>query len=688
MIKDLTKRSSYGDSIHELRDRLHETPSSMYGLYQRILERLDRSYLAYAFKIFQFLIAAEPIHESRLKPLSTLLGLACGEKSSWVHVTQLDISYFSSSTFDSTCRELRTRLNARCGNLIEIENNEDEFEETIVTQHCQPVNFIHRTVVEFLKEEYESTFSRYSCLESAWLRMARLYISLIFLFPLTQPPLKTHELQARLGGNETDGESPLDEDHGLWQRLNSDLAGLVENTMMVISFGERFAANTDFRKPLHNLQSELTEQTWQILRYMATMDDACTIIDGKYYCSISYATGVAISGPLVSRELEVYDLPVFRGIEPGSRGIECLGRNSKYPNNPADRELEQNASPRRLLVAAEGRDQALKWAERNVFRYDHTESGVPLQDDMSFAAFGGCESYIRRRLSRILSDGQLEALLGSVVLGMHRSLYRYVQHTGFPISWLNIVDILLQPGQIPRVQSKVSGHDKHSRSSLWGALFAHICQVYKITQTLNQLGSFSEKKSGLLGERAAWTQRYHNLIEKFLSLGADCNTRICHSISVCARNRDAFHFFADWTPLAIIQSLELREMEGRPEIETTLKSKGAVNQTKYRSLLTKDGYYRIGTSQAKGLDNLLLSKPRSFGCCSDPEFASYRSAIEIKDDDELLDIIEGIISTNERLDSPAMDNIWAPDGSEWLEDDHEPETQPQREIQPSRRQSF
>ncbi|KAI4226789.1 MAG: hypothetical protein LQ349_006825 [Xanthoria aureola] len=398
------------------------------------------------------------------------------------------------------------------------------------------------------------------------------------------------------------------------------------------------------------------------------MDYACTKIDGKYYYSIPSATGVAASGLSASERLEVYDLPGTRGMEPGGRGIECLSRDLKHPNNPAYRELEQNVTPWRPLIAVEGMKQILEWVERDFFRYDNTKAGVPFQDDMSFAAFGGCESYIRRRLSPRISDEQLEALLESVVFGMDHCLYTYVQHTGFPISWLNIVDILLQLGELSRVKTNVSKNDKHSRSSLWGALFGRICQAYKMARLLHRPASFGESESALFGERC------HKLIEKFLSLGADSNTRICHSISVCPRNRVSSHFFADRTPLAIIQSSDLQKMKSLPEIETILKSKRAVNQTRYRSLLANGTYYRIDTSQAKGLDDLLFSKPRIYSFYPATELGSYRSEIDIEaDEDEVFDVLEGIISTNERLDSPMMVNRWAPDGSEWLEDDHEPE---------------
>ncbi|KAI4219601.1 MAG: hypothetical protein L6R36_008206 [Xanthoria steineri] len=145
-------------------------------------------------------------------------------------------------------------------------------------------------------------------------------------------------------------------------------------------------------------------------------------------------------------------------------------------------------------------------------------------------------------------------------------------------------------------------------------------------------------------------------------------------ITVWPPNGVSSHFFVDRTPLAILQFFELRGMEGRPEIETMLKSKGAVNQTRYRALLANGTYYRMGTTQAKGLDDLLLSKPRIWCMQPETDLASYRTNVSIEaDDDEVFDVLEAIISTNERLDRPTMDNGWVPDGSEWLEDDHEPE---------------
>ncbi|KAI4225318.1 MAG: hypothetical protein LQ349_007087 [Xanthoria aureola] len=610
MIKDLTKRFHDGGSIDELFDRIHETPNSMYGLYQRMLQRLDRSYLAYAFNIFQILIAAGPLYGSGLNPSSTLLGLACGEDSVWVHVTQFDRSYFSSSTFDSTCRELRTRLNARCGNLIEIASNENGVEETIVLQHHRTVSFIHRTAVEFLREEYESTFSGYSCLAGVWVQLARLSIGSMFLFPLTQSSNGLYELQAGLDGDELDGETPSADGHYPWLSLESDLAALVGNTMSAISFGERFASNTDFKKPLGNLQCELTAQTLQTLRYMATTDDVFKAVDHKHYYSM-----------------------------------------------------------KRLLM----------WVERQLcFVIDNIEARAPFQDDMGFAAIWGCESCVRSRLSPETSDEQLEAILSRAILGM--KVNAYSRRVGFPISWLNSADVVLQMRQMPRGTTNNWRIDKEFQAPVWDNFFLRICESFEKWLII---------KHDPFGERAAWTQRCHEIIEKFLSLGADPNKRICHFIHVRSTSEQDFCILVDQTPLAVIQWYRLQEMDGILEIEAILKSKGAVNKRRYRFCLRERMYYRIDTYHSKDLDNLLLSRPRFYDFQYHVDYRPYKHSIHFGiDDGEVFNALERIFSTNEPLNMDTAYHEWLEEDSDWLEDTHERQIHPQQELQLSRRHSF
>lgn len=620
MIKDLIKGSNNGDSIDELRDRLRVTPSTIYGMYRRILGVLDKSYLDYAFKTFQILIAAEWLGRGARSFRPTLLSLACVEDTSWVHITQFDRSYFSSTTFDSTCRELRTRLIARCSNLIELENNEAEVEETIILQHCRAVDFIHRTAVEFLKEEYENTFSRYSCLSAACVPLARARIGLVFLFPLTQPPIEDYELHAGTDGDGPDGGNPSGCTFDFWYQLKYNLTELVVGSMRAISFVENFARDTDSRRPHGNVPSELTAQILQTLRYMATTDDVFMTIDRKHYCSMKLR---------------------------------------------------------------------LKRIERDVMGADITEAQALFQDDMSFAAFWGCESYIRSRLSAKTSDEQLESIFRSVVLGMNGL------RLDFPISWLNIVDILLHQGQILR--GKTDRWRLYPREMLraspWGHFFLQTCEAS------NNAAEWGD--GNLYGERAAWIQSYLELIEKFLSLGADPNTRISARDKLSATlsfdhgiYASEAYFLVDWTPLAILQTYTRRktgDMSGIVEIspsgiETFLQSKGAVNRIRYRFCAWYGRYYRIDTSHAKDLESLLLSTRYHV----EENLYQRVCPLEIKVDvnDELFRVLEVIFSTNDPLDWDTVDNEWAHGGSNWLEDNHEPETQPQQELQLSRRHSL
>ncbi|KAL8654961.1 MAG: hypothetical protein Q9226_003228 [Calogaya cf. arnoldii] len=194
MIKDLTKGSDNGDSIEELRQRLHMTPGTIYGLYRRILGGLDRSYLDYAFRTFQILIAAN-VSGAKILETRFLLGLS--------------------------------------------------------------VRFIHRTAMEFLTEEYESTFNTHACLSTAWIALARANVGLMFLFPLSRRPDERYELDIYIP----------------WRRLHEvNLYCLVEGGMMAICFGENSPRNNP-KKPLGSTPSELTAQMWQTIRHLAKVDD-------------------------------------------------------------------------------------------------------------------------------------------------------------------------------------------------------------------------------------------------------------------------------------------------------------------------------------------------------------------------------------------------------------------------------
>ncbi|KAI4268212.1 MAG: hypothetical protein LQ337_007972 [Flavoplaca oasis] len=172
MIKDFITASRHGDTISELHERLETTPNTIYGLYRRILRGLEKTYLDYALEIFQIIVAAR-CPSKYFSVHLTVLELACMDEASWTHIEQFNRPYFYSSDFGSRCHELCIRLNARCGNLIDlvvvVDNKETE--ETVLVQSGQIVEFIHRTVVEFLKDEFMNAFCDKSCLTAAWIHL-------------------------------------------------------------------------------------------------------------------------------------------------------------------------------------------------------------------------------------------------------------------------------------------------------------------------------------------------------------------------------------------------------------------------------------------------------------------------------------------------------------------------------------
>ncbi|KAL8915858.1 MAG: hypothetical protein Q9208_008820 [Pyrenodesmia sp. 3 TL-2023] len=638
MINDLTRGSNNGDRIDELRERLRVTPSTIHGLYRRILGGLDESYSNYALRFFQTLIATHWVNEYDSKR-DTLLGLACAEDISWIHITQFDRSYFTSPAFNATFREFRTRISSRCGGLIEIGDHKDDVKETGVVQNCGTVSFIHRTVEEFLTEEYGSAFDRDACLLTAWIPVARAKIALLFLVPLAKPLRKDYELQTGIDGIEPDGEHPpgyqgnseirqlsssVDgsgsdggpsptNPHDLRRRQVYDIRRLIACGMTAISFGESSASKAHSSRSLDNDQSDLTACILQILHYMATKDDVVKTLDGRNSYSMK---------------------------------------------------------------------QTLKLVERIFIKSISTDAQLPFQDRMNFAAFWGCESYIRSRWSPETLDEQLEAIFARVVTGLTPTN----ELTVYTISYLDTVDFLLQERQIP--QGKTDSWRSYSaslcRASPWGAFLLQACGPSERPRLSNNK----------MGRKAAWIQRRLELMEKFLSLGADCNTRLSFSLRLSIKieqkrpletlrwtPREDLDFdespisskvFVDESPLAYLQALERQEnCDNISEISTLLRSEGAVERRRYRFWDGGDTYYRISTSQSKRLDKVLRSTSNT------NRLTMYRfDPFPIRDSltesvgysDELEKILREIHSTNDRLDWDTLDKEWKLGDSNWLEE--------------------
>ena len=258
MIKDLIKGSRNGDSVAELHGRLQRTPNTIGGLYKRILQGLDPLYLQDALKVFQFLIAANSIGTS-----VSILGLACTQETQWAHIQSLDHTYFVSSAFKSVCIELYTRLSSRCGNLIDIPDFPKQVEGANLIQYCQPISFIHKTAVEFLREEYSNTFSESSWFAAAGATLARAKIGSIFLFPLTG----SSEVEDVVNSSSEAGES----------EQVSELRRLFTGAMAAISLIEYSVLDLDPKRPPDSAAADLTAQIWRVLQHMGEKDDTVGI---------------------------------------------------------------------------------------------------------------------------------------------------------------------------------------------------------------------------------------------------------------------------------------------------------------------------------------------------------------------------------------------------------------------------
>lgn len=617
MIKDLTRGSNNGDRIDELHARLRVTPSTVYGQYRRILGGLDQSYLNYALKVFQILIATDHLDFHNFEE-NYLLGLACAEDTSWMHITDFDRIYFSSLTFETNCRELRTRLNSRCGGLIEIRYDEDEVEETIVVRHCRSVKFIHRSVVEFLEEEYGSAFGKDACLSATWIPVARAKIGLLFLFPLLkflnddnyglqavthdvvtdgedpsgyEGSFEDYELEHGIDGNWSDEGQLSDLEDRLFYQLMEVLRYFIELGMKAVFSGEISTSKVPSSRSLDKEKTDLTACILQTLRYMARKNDLFTI-DCKHHVSMKWLL------KMIEREFDI-----------------------------------------------------------------NTDAQYAFQDDMSFAAFWGCESYIRTRFSPETSDEQLEAIFRSVIVGLlYKSRFEWSSEA-FSLSHLNIVDFLLQEKQIPRgiTASWRPYFGTSGRASPWGTFFLHTC------------GDPNTTDRKLDNGKPAWIQRRLDLIKKKISLGADRNTRLSLNFEL------KYHYelespksmvFIDESPLAYLQALERQGTSGDISgISTFFRSEGAVGRRRYRFWAYNATYYRINASQSKRLDEVLRSGNEIVGNA----MSGYMAVSSPTDENigtvgELVQIVEDIRSTNDHLDWDTLDKEWKRGDSNWLEE--------------------
>lgn len=183
--KDLKKGARNSDSIQELHKRLDRTPNTIEGLYEHMLERLDKSYFQDAARYFQMITANQELLALQTDVFEyigsrnthlTLLHCACADEKAWNYVLSHDLGHFQSPGFRDLCYNLETRILTRCAGLVEVSEHrqkiltgifhrqdEIKFQGAVRTDqgaqslsyHLREVKFIHKTVMDFLQSHKE-----------------------------------------------------------------------------------------------------------------------------------------------------------------------------------------------------------------------------------------------------------------------------------------------------------------------------------------------------------------------------------------------------------------------------------------------------------------------------------------------------------------------------------------------------
>ncbi|KAK3986149.1 hypothetical protein QBC44DRAFT_222252, partial [Cladorrhinum sp. PSN332] len=148
VVKSLLSGLRDGDTVMELRARLDELPSDLKDLYQHMLDRIPKNYRLQASEIFQILLTNVLARSNAgLMPHLTLLELAFAlDKSVFPFGTP--IQPIPRRQKKQMASDTEVRLRARCLGIFEVRHLSRWLDL------CNaPVDFIHKTAVEFLSTE-------------------------------------------------------------------------------------------------------------------------------------------------------------------------------------------------------------------------------------------------------------------------------------------------------------------------------------------------------------------------------------------------------------------------------------------------------------------------------------------------------------------------------------------------------
>ena len=144
-VKDQIRGLRNDDSPEQLQERLARLPNEIEGIYTRMLDRIDKTYLREASLLLKIALYV---------PILSVLGLALASYSGLEDMLS-SADEISEQQIISLHRSTRNKLTTRCVGLLEVHQDPDSRLEPIVTDvkssNLEIVGFVHRTAVDFLK---------------------------------------------------------------------------------------------------------------------------------------------------------------------------------------------------------------------------------------------------------------------------------------------------------------------------------------------------------------------------------------------------------------------------------------------------------------------------------------------------------------------------------------------------------
>jgi hypothetical protein len=129
--------------------RLDELPSNLKDLYDHIFRNLEPRYKRQASELFQLLLKAQQVQSSAGYPLLIQLSFSCDDPE---EIASLPMRPIDPHDYEYKCSEITSRVRSRSCGLIESREWHTNRINVTTKTHISHiyVDFIHRTVVEFL----------------------------------------------------------------------------------------------------------------------------------------------------------------------------------------------------------------------------------------------------------------------------------------------------------------------------------------------------------------------------------------------------------------------------------------------------------------------------------------------------------------------------------------------------------